>query len=59
MGSWLSFVSRNGVAREQGVGVRCISAPMVEINERIDIKTRANVRVPKHANVIRRILYGE
>merc|ERR1712112_649847 len=57
MESRLAFVTQKDVTKKDGVKVRYISDPRVEINERIDPATHPRVRVPKHANVIRRVLY--
>ena len=57
MESRMAFVTQKDVAKPEGVKVRYISDPMIEINERIDPKTHPRVRVPKHANVIGRIFY--
>ena len=57
MESSLAFVTQKDVTKETGVKVRYISDPWVEINERIEPKHHPRVRVPKHGNVIRMILY--
>ena len=57
MESRLALVTQKDVTKDEGVKVRYISDPRVEINERIDPKTHPRVRVPRHANVIRRVLY--
>ena len=57
MESRLAFVTQKDVTQKEGVKVRYISDPRVEINERIDPWNHPKVRVPKHANVIRRIMY--
>ena len=57
--SMLSFVTQEDATNEDGVKIRYISDPMVEIDERIGPKTRHRLRVPKHANAIRRVLYWE
>ena len=57
MESRLAFVAQKDVAKADGVKVRYISDPMGEINERIYPRTRPWVRVPRHANVIRRSLH--
>ena len=57
MESRLAFATQKDVAKDSGVKVRYIFDPRVEINERIDPATHPRVRVPKHANAIRRILY--
>ena len=58
MESRLAFVTQKDATKEKGVKVRYISDPRVGINERIDPSTHPRVRGPKHANVIRIILYG-
>ena len=57
MESQLEFATQQDVTKKDGVKVRYISDPRIEINERIDPATHPRVRVPKHANVIRMILY--
>ena len=54
MESRLAFVTQKDVTKDDGVNV---SDPMVEINERIGPETHPRVRVPNHANVIRRAIY--
>ena len=57
MESSLSLATQKDVTKKDGVKVGYISDPRVEINERIDPAAHPKVRVPKQANVIRRILY--
>ena len=55
--SRLVFVTQKDATQVGGIKVWYISDPRVEINERIEPKNHPMVRVPKHANVIRRIMY--
>ena len=59
MESRLAFVAQKDKAKVDGMKARYISDPMVGINERIEPKHRARVRVPKHGNVIRMIWYWD
>ena len=54
MGSRLTFVTQKNVAKENGVKVRYISDTMIDVNERIDPETHHKLRVPEHADAIRR-----
>ena len=57
MESRLAFATQKDVTKESGVKVRYISDPRVEIDERIGPTTHHRVRVPRHANLIIRVLY--
>ena len=54
-----AFATQKDVTKVDGVKVRYISDPRGAINERIIPKNHPRVRVPKHANVARMILYSE
>ena len=57
MESRLAFVTQKDATKPGGRKVRYISDPRVAINERIEPKSHPRVRVPRHANVIRMVLY--
>ena len=59
MESKLAFFTQKDITKPDGLKVRYISDPRIEINEMIEPTRHPMVRAPIHANVIRTILYWE